>query len=86
MGIVNVTPDSFSDGGAFFQAGQAVEHALCLSNQGADILDIAIVSIGSQLVKVVLDSSQANELKVGDNVTISTKAFLPTISKVKMTF
>ncbi len=40
MGIVNVTPDSFSDGGAFFQAGQAVEHALCLSNQGADILDI----------------------------------------------
>ncbi len=52
----------------------------------ADILDIAIVSIGSQLVKVVLDSSQANELKVGDNVTISTKAFLPTISKVKMTF
>jgi len=47
----------------------------------ADILNIAIVSIGSQLVKVVLDSSQAQELQVGDIVTISTKAFAPTISK-----
>ncbi|OUR74735.1 molybdenum ABC transporter ATP-binding protein [Arcobacter sp. 31_11_sub10_T18] len=47
----------------------------------ADILNIAVVSIGSQLVKVVLDSSQAQELQVGDIVTISTKAFAPTISK-----
>jgi len=48
----------------------------------ADILNIAIVSIADQLVKVVLDSSQAKELKTGDIVTISTKAFSPTISKV----
>jgi len=48
----------------------------------ADILNIAIVSIGEQLVKVVLDSSQADELKIGDIVTISTKAFSPTISKI----
>jgi len=47
----------------------------------ADILNIAVVSIGSQLVKVVLDSSQAKELQVGDKVNISTKAFSPTISK-----
>lgn len=47
----------------------------------ADILNIAIVSIGEQLVKVVLDSHQANELQTGDMVTISTKAFGPTISK-----
>ncbi len=47
----------------------------------ADILNIAIVSIGEQLVKVVLDSSQSTELKVGDMVTISTKAFAPTITK-----
>jgi len=52
----------------------------------ADILKIAIVSIGSQIVKVVLDSSQAKELQRGDSVTISTKAFLPTISKIKTPF
>ena len=40
MGIVNVTPDSFSDGGQFFQLEQAVEHALGLFKQGADLLDI----------------------------------------------
>jgi dihydropteroate synthase len=40
MGIVNVTPDSFSDGGRFFDPGQAVAHALELAAQGADILDL----------------------------------------------
>ena len=40
MGIVNVTPDSFSDGGSFFNADAAVAHAVALVEQGADILDI----------------------------------------------
>ena len=40
MGIVNVTPDSFSDGGKFAQANLAVEYALSLIEQGADILDV----------------------------------------------
>jgi dihydropteroate synthase len=40
MGIVNVTPDSFSDGGKFMHVESAVEHALTLVEQGADILDI----------------------------------------------
>ncbi len=40
MGIVNVTPDSFSDGGKFLKAGAAVAHALKLVAQGAEILDI----------------------------------------------
>ena len=40
MGIVNVTPDSFSDGGQFFDPAKAVEHALHLVAQGAEILDI----------------------------------------------
>jgi len=39
-GIVNVTPDSFSDGGKFFDREAAVEHALKLVEQGAEILDI----------------------------------------------
>lgn len=40
MGIVNVTPDSFSDGGRHFSAEAAVAHALALVEQGADVLDI----------------------------------------------
>jgi dihydropteroate synthase len=40
MGVVNVTPDSFSDGGRFFSTENAVQHALELARQGADILDI----------------------------------------------
>ena len=40
MGIVNVTPDSFSDGGMHDQTESAFNHALKLASQGADILDI----------------------------------------------
>jgi dihydropteroate synthase len=40
MGIVNVTPDSFSDGGLFFGRDQAIAHSLQLLDEGADILDI----------------------------------------------
>ncbi len=40
MGIVNVTPDSFSDGGRFFNAEAAIAHGLLLHDAGADILDI----------------------------------------------
>lgn len=40
MGILNVTPDSFSDGGKHNQLGQAVEHALSMIEQGATIIDI----------------------------------------------
>ena len=40
MGIVNVTPDSFSDGGKWISRDKAIEHALELKAQGADILDI----------------------------------------------
>jgi dihydropteroate synthase len=40
MGIVNVTPDSFSDGGAFLQADAAIAHGLELAGEGAEILDI----------------------------------------------
>src|SRR6185312_2734406 len=40
MGIVNVTPDSFSDGGRFLETDAAVAHGLRLVEQGADLLDI----------------------------------------------
>src|SRR5262249_35236593 len=40
MGVVNVTPDSFSDGGRWFGAEAAIAHGLQLAAEGADILDI----------------------------------------------
>ena len=40
MGILNVTPDSFSDGGMYYNATQAVEFALQMEEEGADIIDV----------------------------------------------
>ncbi len=40
MGILNVTPDSFSDGGQYESIGRAVDHAYKMTKQGADIIDI----------------------------------------------
>jgi dihydropteroate synthase len=58
MGVVNVTPDSFSDGGRFFEPAAAVAHGRALAEAGADILDIGGESTrpGAQAV------SQAEEL------------------------
>ena len=46
MGILNVTPDSFSDGGRYFDAAAAVRHCLEMRGQGADIIDIGAQSTG----------------------------------------
>jgi dihydropteroate synthase len=40
MGVVNTTPDSFSDGGAFRNSAEAIEHALAMFDDGADVVDI----------------------------------------------
>ncbi|MBI1749302.1 MAG: dihydropteroate synthase [Acidobacteria bacterium] len=54
MGVLNVTPDSFSDGGKFFDIDAAVEQALKMENDGADILDMGGESTrpGSESVTV----------------------------------
>jgi dihydropteroate synthase len=44
MGVLNVTPDSFSDGGKFFGEERAIEHALAMERAGADLLDIGAES------------------------------------------
>ena len=44
MGVLNVTPDSFSDGGNFLDANRAIEHALAMERAGADLLDIGAES------------------------------------------
>jgi dihydropteroate synthase len=56
MGIVNVTPDSFSDGGEAFEPQAAIAHGLALAEQGADILDI-----GGESTRPGADSVSAEE-------------------------
>ena len=53
MGIVNVTPDSFSDGGEFFSLADAVAHGAALLAEGADLLDIGGESTRPQGARVV---------------------------------
>jgi dihydropteroate synthase len=54
MGILNVTPDSFSDGGIFLARDAAVAHALAMTEEGADIIDVGGESTrpGAQAVSV----------------------------------
>jgi len=59
MGVVNVTPDSFSDGGRFLEPGAAVAHAEELVRQGAEIIDVGGESTRPQAVPV----SEAEELR-----------------------
>ena len=55
MGILNVTPDSFSDGGAFFDHARAVAQAMRMSEEGADIIDIGGESTRPGAESVPLD-------------------------------
>ena len=52
MGILNVTPDSFSDGGKFLQTDKAIEHSLKMAEQGAAIIDIGAESTRPSSVPV----------------------------------
>ncbi len=47
-----------------------------------DVIYIAIVAIGQQLVEIVVSSQEAKKLKIGQRVTLSTKAFAPTLSQI----
>lgn len=60
MGVLNVTPDSFSDGGRFDDVERAVERALEIEAEGADILDIGGESTrpGSQFVSIAEESAR----------------------------
>ncbi|AWH24967.1 dihydropteroate synthase [Stenotrophomonas sp. YAU14D1_LEIMI4_1] len=87
MGIVNVTPDSFSDGGAHDSTDAAVAHALKLVEQGADLLDIggestrpgaAPVSIDEELQRVV---PVIEQLAARTQVPISIDTFKPEVMR-----
>jgi dihydropteroate synthase len=64
MGVLNVTPDSFSDGGLWFESDAAIEHALDLVDQGADIIDVGGESTRPGAVRVDPLEEQARVVPV----------------------
>ena len=79
MGVINITPDSFSDGGEFLDLDQAVSHAITLINDGANIIDLGGESTRPGALRVKLEDEQARVLPViaalmKDPVFIASKA------------
>jgi len=86
MGVVNVTPDSFSDGGQFLDHAKAISHGLRLIEEGAAILDIggestrpgaAAVSVAEELRRVV----PVVEALAGTNAIISVDTSKPEVMR-----
>lgn len=76
MGIVNVTPDSFSDGGAFSSAQAAIDHALRLEAEGAEILDIGGESTRPGSDGVSVEEELRRVLPVIEGLAGRTKALI----------
>jgi dihydropteroate synthase len=90
MGIVNVTPDSFSDGGKFFDPHAAVDHALALVAAGAEILDLggestrpgaAPVSAAEEIRRV---APVIEQLAPQINVPISVDTLKPAVARAAL--
>ncbi|MFB6261647.1 MAG: dihydropteroate synthase, partial [Thiohalorhabdaceae bacterium] len=69
MGILNVTPDSFSDGGRFFDREAAAAHARDLAAAGADILDVGGESTRPGAVEVPLEEELDRVIPVVEAVS-----------------
>ena len=76
MGIVNVTPDSFSDGGRFGSTEAAIAHGLRLAEEGADILDIGGESTRPGADSVPLDEELARVIPVIEGLRARTEALI----------
>jgi dihydropteroate synthase len=64
MGVVNITPDSFSDGGKFLDSQLALEHCLALIAEGANIIDLGGESTRPGALRVKLEEEQARVIPV----------------------
>ncbi len=81
MGVINVTPDSFSDGGKYLQKDKAVKQALALIQQGADIIDVGgestrpgadMISVEEEIKRVTPVIQQLRELNPNISLSIDT--------------
>jgi len=92
MGIVNATPDSFSDGGLYLDSGKAVEHGLKLLDEGADIIDVGGEStrpgasvVNSNAQPEANEKAQANPTpkKIAVGAEEELRRVLPVITELK---
>lgn len=83
MGIVNVTPDSFSDGGKYLDTNQAINHALKLIDDGADIIDVGGESTRPGSEPVSLDEELIRTISVIKNIRSLRKDILISIDTTK---
>lgn len=74
MGIINVTPDSFSDGGAFLDPGRAVAHGLSLVEDGAAILDVGGESTRPGADEIPIETELSRILPVIKSLSAQTAA------------
>jgi dihydropteroate synthase len=79
MGIVNVTPDSFSDGGAWPDAASAVQHGLDLVAQGADIVDVGGESSRPGAVAVPVEEELRRVLPVIEALSSHVRVSVDTV-------
>jgi len=76
MGVLNVTPDSFSDGGEFFNTEQAVEHGTRMAAEGAQIIDVGGESTRPGAEAVSVDEELARVIPVITKLRESVPAFI----------
>lgn len=87
MGIVNITPDSFSDGGKFFDKKSAVDHALKLIEQGADIIDLGAQSTRPDYCEISPEEEWKRlfpvlkELREKTEIPISVDTYFPFVAE-----
>lgn len=91
MGILNVTPDSFSDGGRFFDANSAIDHAKRMISEGAHILDIGGESTRPGAASVTVEDEIARVIPVIEvlrqqsEVAISIDTSKPEVARAALT-
>jgi dihydropteroate synthase len=92
MGVVNVTPDSFSDGGLHADSSKASAHALQLLDEGADIIDIggestrpgaAVLPDSASIAKQQESTSSSRILKIAVSAEEEMRRSLPVITELK---
>ncbi len=83
MGILNVTPDSFSDGGKFFEKEKAIEKALLMIEEGADIIDIGGESTRPGAEPVSVEEELRRVIPVINEITKNNSEILISIDTTK---
>ncbi len=93
MGILNVTPDSFSDGGKYFKLENALKHAQDMINQGADIIDIGgestrpgakPVSEEEELKRIIPVIKEISLLAARHSLIISVDTYKSNVAKIAL--